>query len=58
MTKAPHICFDRLLPQELSRPRPTRRMATGRVRAITPKGKQWVNGSALSIQFMDGTRSQ
>jgi hypothetical protein len=33
-------------------------MATGRVRAITPKGKQWVNGSALSIQFMDGTRAQ
>jgi hypothetical protein len=58
MTKAPHICFDRLLPQELSRPQPTRSMGAGRVRAIAPKGKQWVNGSTLTIRFMDGTPEQ
>ncbi|MCB1675814.1 MAG: pre-peptidase C-terminal domain-containing protein [Halioglobus sp.] len=58
MNKAPRICFDRLLPQDLSRPRPTRMMAGGRVRAIAPKGKQWINGSTLTIRFMGGTPEQ
>jgi len=58
MAKAPRICFDRLLPSEQSRPRPTRMMADGRVRAMSPKRKQWVNGSTLSIRFMDGTPEQ
>lgn len=58
MTKTPHICFDKLLPRELSQPQPTRMMGGGRVRAISPKRKQWVNGSTLTVRFMDGTLSQ
>lgn len=58
MSKAPHICFDRLLPQDMSRPRPTQMMANGRVLGLAPKGKQWVNGSTLSIRFLDGTADQ
>jgi Astacin (Peptidase family M12A) len=58
MAKAPHICFDRLLPQDLRGPQPTRMMSDGRVRAISPKSKQWLNGSTLSIRFLDGTAQQ
>ena len=58
MAKAPKICFDRLPPQELRRPMPTRSMADGRTRAISPKGKQWVNGSTIRIRFLEGSDAQ
>ena len=58
MTAAKHICFDRILPQDIARAQRTRMMPNGRVRAISPVGKQWINGSTLTIRFMDGTRDQ
>ncbi len=58
MAKAPKICFDRLLPQDLRQQMPTRSMPGGRTRAISPKGKQWVNGSTIRIRFVDGTDAQ
>lgn len=58
MAKAPRICFDRLLPQQINRPQATRRMADGNERAISPKGKQWVNGSTITIRFFGGNQRQ
>lgn len=57
-TNVPHICFDRLLPRELNQPQRMRRTETGRVEAISPRGKQWVNGSTLTIRFLNGTAQQ
>jgi hypothetical protein len=37
--------------------RPTRRVS-GRVRAISPRGKTWINGSALKVHFMGGTPAE
>ena len=51
------ICFDRILPRELMRFQPTVRR-DGRVRAIAPIGKTWMNGSALRVRFMGGTAAQ
>jgi hypothetical protein len=53
-----HICFDRILPRELMRPRPTMSMRGGRTRAISPIGKTWMNGSTLSVRFMGGSNAQ
>ena len=58
MSNVRHICIDRLLPLDINRPRPTRMMNDGRTAALGPKGKQWVNGSTITIRFMDGTASQ
>lgn len=58
MAKVPKICFDRLLPQDLREQMPTQSMPNGRTRAISPKGKQWVNGSTIRIRFVDGSESQ
>jgi hypothetical protein len=58
MTKAPKICFDRVLPQNLVRPQRTMMMNDGRLRAISPIGKQWINGSTIRIRFMGGTQAQ
>ncbi len=55
--KARRICYDRLLPGELARPREVVR-AGGRTRAISPVRKQWVNGSTLRIRFLGGTAEQ
>ncbi|MEZ4554114.1 MAG: M12 family metallopeptidase [Dehalococcoidia bacterium] len=52
---APHICFDRILPRDLIRPVETRPGPAGRVRAISPKGKAWPNGSTLRVRFFGGT---
>ncbi|NKB58343.1 MAG: peptidase [Alphaproteobacteria bacterium] len=55
MAKAPHLCFDKVLPWNVNRPHRMRVAGTGRVSAISPVGKQWVNGSKLRIRFMGGT---
>jgi hypothetical protein len=57
-TKARKTCFDRLLPGNLVRPRQVIRDAAGRLRAISPKGKQWVNGSTIRIRFLGGNTEQ
>jgi hypothetical protein len=57
MLSARKMCFDRLLPADLHQPMRTV-MVRGRERAITPIGKQWINGSTLRIRFMAGTAAQ
>jgi hypothetical protein len=51
------ICFDRVLPRDLMRRQLTVRSA-GRLRAINPIGKKWVNGSKLRVRFIGGTAAQ
>lgn len=57
MTAPPKICIDRILPRDLMRLQPTTRVG-GRVRAISPIGKTWMNGSTLQVRFMGGTTAQ
>jgi hypothetical protein len=57
MTNRPKVCFDRLLPRDLMRFQQTARRG-GRVRAISPIGKTWMNGSTLQVRFMGGTGAQ
>ncbi|HSM21111.1 MAG TPA: M12 family metallopeptidase, partial [Rubrivivax sp.] len=54
MADRPHVCFDRILPRELMRFHPTERRG-GRVRAISPIGKTWMNGSTLRVRFIGGS---
>ena len=58
MATRPHVCFDRILPRELFRPQATRPGRPGRVRAISPIGKAWMNGSTLHVRFIGGTAAQ
>ena len=51
------VCTDRVLPRDMMRLQPTARRA-GRVRAIAPIGKTWMNGSALRVRFLGGTAAQ
>lgn len=55
---APKMCFDRILPADLRRPHAVRAYAPGREKAISLIGKQWVNGSVITIRFLSGTASQ
>lgn len=55
---APKCCFDRILPRDLLRPRETTQGPGGRVRALAPKGKSWINGSTLRVRFMGGTAAE
>lgn len=56
--RRPHVCFDRILPRELFRRRPTAPARGGRTRAISPIGKTWMNGSTLHVRFMGGSAAQ
>ncbi|MBT9487873.1 MAG: peptidase [Rubrivivax sp.] len=58
MATRPHVCFDRILPRELFRPQATRPGRPGRVRAISPIGKAWMNGSTLHVRFIGGSAAQ
>lgn len=58
MTDAPHVCFDRILPQDLMRPHRRTTGPDGSDRAISPIGKTWLNGSTLRVRFLGGTPSQ
>jgi hypothetical protein len=58
MPKHPHICFDRVLPRDLMRMQPVTRSRSGVVRAISPIGKTWMNGSTLHVRFMGGSAQQ
>lgn len=57
MTQRPKVCIDRILPQELHRPQTTRRSG-GVLRAMSPIGKAWMNGSTLHVRFIGGTTKQ
>jgi hypothetical protein len=55
----PHkVCIDRILPRDLMRLQPTKRMRDGGRRAIAPIGKTWMNGSTLRVRFMGGTPTE
>ncbi|MEM8748842.1 MAG: M12 family metallopeptidase [Pseudomonadota bacterium] len=58
MAKAPKMCFDKVLPWNLLKPHRMRVDGLGKKSAISPVGKQWVNGSTIRIRFMDGTKAQ
>ncbi|OPY74533.1 MAG: Astacin (Peptidase family M12A) [Syntrophorhabdus sp. PtaU1.Bin153] len=58
MDERPKVCIDRILPRDLKRFQPTMRGIDGRVRAISPKGKAWMNGTTLHVRFMGGTESE
>src|SRR6478735_10429482 len=55
---APHVCFDRILPQDLMRPHRRERGDDGAERAISPIGKAWPNGSRLTVSFTGGTATE
>ena len=57
--KAPRarVCTDRVLPRDMMRLQATARRG-GRVRAIAPVGKTWMNGSTLRVRFFGGTAAQ
>lgn len=55
MTSRPKVCIDRVLPRELRTHQRTVRGPAGFVRAISPIGKTWMNGSTLRVRFMGGT---
>ncbi len=56
--QARKICYDRILPNDMFKVRQIRRMRNQTDRAISLIGKQWPNGSTISIRFMDGTEEQ
>lgn len=58
MAARPKICVDRVLPRELMRFQPTTHRRGGPVRAISPIGKTWMNGSTLRVRFMAGTPAE
>jgi hypothetical protein len=59
MPKPPHVCFDRLLPRDEFKFQRTMRLRRGGpVRAISPIGKLWMNGSTLRVRFMGGSAAQ
>ena len=57
MSKRPKVCIDRVLPRDAMRFQPSVRRG-GRVRAISPRGKTWINGSTLSVRFLDGSAAE
>ena len=58
MAQQPHVCFDRFLPRDLARRPPTRPGRGGRLRAISPIGKTWMNGSTLTVRFIGGSAAE
>jgi hypothetical protein len=57
-TERPKICIDRVLKRDLHRVQRTVRGADGRIRAIAPIGKTWMNGTTLHVKFMGGTAKE
>jgi hypothetical protein len=57
MAQRPKVCIDRVLPMHEMRMQSTVRRG-GRVRAIMPIGKLWMNGTTLRVRFLGGTSSQ
>ena len=54
----PKFCIDRMLPKNLMRFHPNVETYSGRVRAISPIGRSWLNGSTLQVRFINGTEAQ
>jgi len=58
MTTAPKMCFDRVLPRDVMRPQLTTTAPNGQTRAISPRGKSWLNGSNLRVRFLGGSPAE
>ena len=58
MTDRLKICIDRVLPRNVMRLQLSRRGPDHRMRAISPIGTLWMNGSTLSVRFMGGAAAQ
>ena len=58
MSERAKVCIDRMLPRDLMRLQATARGPAGRMQAISPIGKTWMNGSTLRVRFMGGTPAQ
>jgi hypothetical protein len=59
MNVAKKLCYDRVLPREVSLPHRSLSQGPGRApRAISPVKKQWPNGSTIKIGFQGGTSDQ
>ncbi len=54
----PKFCTDRILPGRIMESMHVMQREDGSTRAISPLGKQWMNGSTLHVQFIDGTASE
>lgn len=52
---APKMCFDRIIQRDVMRPQVTTTGPSGMTRAISPRGKTWLNGSTLRVRFMGGS---
>ena len=52
------VCVDRLLPRDLMRFQAVTRKRGGVMRALSPIGKTWMNGSTLRVRFMGGTEAE
>lgn len=57
MASRPKVCIDRVLPANEMRMQNTVHRG-GRVRAIMPIGKLWMNGTTLRVRFIGGTTAQ
>lgn len=51
------ICVDRLLPRDIARPHMLAAIG-GTFRAISPVGKNWLNGSVITVSFVGGSEAQ
>jgi hypothetical protein len=58
MPERAKICIDRILPRDLLRPQMTLRTRGGPLRAISPIGKTWMNGTTLRVRFIGGNTQQ
>ncbi len=57
MAERAKVCIDRVLPRNMMSLQPTVRR-NGVLRAISPIGKTWMNGSTLQVQFLSGSPAQ
>jgi hypothetical protein len=57
MAKRLKVCIDRVLPMQEMRMQSTVRRG-GRVRALMPIGKLWMNGTTLRVRFLGGSAAQ
>lgn len=58
IAKARKMCFDKILPGDLSRPHQRVTMPNGRQKAIAIRDKRLVNGATIRIAFLEGTQEQ
>jgi hypothetical protein len=52
------VCIDRIIPRDLRRFQQIESARDGRMRAISPIGKTWMNGTTLRVRFMGGTSAE